>query len=277
MSNIDFISRSWSESISSIFSCCTQQSRGVELLLEETELEESNSSKLLQEERSLELQIIQAEQRLSALNLVRNKTNKTLKEYEEKLNEPKKLATDNAKIIAEKRATISNLQTKETRLSRKLASVKKYHSSLTSELSAIQRSQSNASDSQTSSLQGQIDQEQRKLQEIQSEIRNTNSQTQQLQSQAEKNKTEIGGLTSRIAELKKELEFSENMKSRFGLGGSIPTGLLLVFCFFFFLTNFIFLLFSACKKRTNFKTCFTKSTGTTSSYSTRLSCSCSSS
>ena len=105
--------------MNTIFPCCNQKSSQVELLIEEaTKDEESQNTELVQLERSLELQVIQAEQRLSALNLVRNKTNDKIKSVENRLSVSSRRSAEarNSKILAEKKEEIASLKTKISRL-----------------------------------------------------------------------------------------------------------------------------------------------------------------
>eukprot|EP00012_Vannella_robusta_P002845 CAMPEP_0206187258 /NCGR_PEP_ID=MMETSP0166-20121206/2891_1 /ASSEMBLY_ACC=CAM_ASM_000260 /TAXON_ID=95228 /ORGANISM="Vannella robusta, Strain DIVA3 518/3/11/1/6" /LENGTH=235 /DNA_ID=CAMNT_0053602799 /DNA_START=85 /DNA_END=792 /DNA_ORIENTATION=- len=192
------------------------------MIEEATNEENSVDNELLQAERSLELQLIQEEQRLSALNLVRNKTSGAIKNQEAKLAGPRKASSDNAKILADKKKELETLRTKESRLTRKLGSVQKYNSSLSAQVAAL-NNKSDTNDAEAPKLRSEITRITAEIETSKAETNQTISQFQQVENKCNANKDTIDKLNARVSELQKELDFAQAMKEKLGNVPAVPS------------------------------------------------------
>jgi len=207
--------KSWFETMTSCLPCFGPRASLAAVDLEsidEGTYDDNQSEELSQKIRAKELELIQAEQRLSATNLTRDKLAQKLNQLEAEIDSQRKKA--GIEPTEEQRKRLADLESSLQRLNRKLASVEKYKGSLESE--------------NTKTSQALQDQKS-KIQSVNAELSKVKQQNASLQSQlnqlgspnsssgASKDE-QIKKLREKVAQLEQEAKFSEEMQNKLGTG-----------------------------------------------------------
>ena len=207
---------SWLDPVYSIFSCCSGK-QSTPLVDLSAEVDNENED-LWQNIRSLELQLLQAEQKVSAVQVSSQNLQSKLQSTESTLSTLRKNApapTATNKLAQE----IVELQKKEALLNRSIDNAEKNRLSLKKQ---IESASSNAASSQNefSGLQKKIDSDKNEVEQLRNQVKAQQVSVASTEKEMAELEKKVRDLQAKLSEREQEFQFTASMKDK--LDGGMP-------------------------------------------------------